>query len=300
MMALQRALHLNARSEDKKFLNWIWSGRRLGSLSLSAFMERLGGSAYGASLVTQAGNAGDKGIEWMLKDIAQKFDAFGAEASEYFESRARLLSVIVGFLLAFAVNVNALTLFDTFMRRPDVTQAIIARGQAVSASYAQLANTLDASAKDVQAAGGTGTPTPAATDADLKKQLENTKQGVQDAANQATAAVRSLQSTGVPIGWNAASIAEFNTSKAMSLLGLLLGGLLIGLGAPFWYKAVQSLTGIRTVARGDQKSADASAAPGPAAAAPNQVPNLPIDAFQAALGAALAAGELRVPEEAVG
>ena len=103
-------------------LNWIWSGRRLGSLSLTAFMERLGGSEYGAQLVTQASTAGEKGIEWVLKDVAQKFDAFGAEASEDFESRARLLSVIVGFVLAFAINVNAIALFETFMKRPDVTR----------------------------------------------------------------------------------------------------------------------------------------------------------------------------------
>jgi hypothetical protein len=35
-------------------------------------------------------------------------------------------------------------------------------------------------------------------------------------------------------------------------------------------------------------------------AAPNQVPNTPIDAFHAALGATLTAGELRPFEEAVG
>ena len=89
--ALNRHLNVDAQSEDRKFLSWIWGGRRLGSLGLTAFMERLGGSEYGAQLVTQAGTAGDKGVEWVVKDVAQKFDAFGVEASEYFESRARLL-----------------------------------------------------------------------------------------------------------------------------------------------------------------------------------------------------------------
>ena len=31
MRPVPRAVHLNARSEDGKFLSWIWSGRRLGS-----------------------------------------------------------------------------------------------------------------------------------------------------------------------------------------------------------------------------------------------------------------------------
>jgi hypothetical protein len=89
----------------------------------------------------------------------------------------------------------------------------------------------------------------------------------------------------------------------MSLLGLLLGGLLIGLGGPFWYKAVQTLTGVRAFSRRDQGTTDTestAAAPTPAPSAPNQIPNTPIDAFHAALGATLAAGELRPFEEAVG
>ena len=286
MTALNRHLSLDSTSEDRKFLNWIWSGRRLGSLSLTAFMERLGGSEYGAQLVTQASTAGEKGVEWVLKDVAQKFDAFGAEASEYFESRARLLSVIVGFVLAFAINVNAVALFETFMKRPDVAQAVIARGESVTKSYENLqkqVETLNASA-------------PAAS-------TEEARASVQKAADEAAAAVESLQSVGVPIGWNTQSLADFRRSRAMSLLGLFLGGLLVGLGGPFWYKAVQALTGVRAFTRRDKGSTESSVAATTtpaAAAAPNQMPNTPIDAFHAALGATLAAGELRPSEEAVG
>jgi hypothetical protein len=286
MTALNRHLSLDSTAEDRKFLNWIWSGRRLGSLSLTAFMERLGGSEYGAQLVTQASTAGEKGIEWVLKDVAQKFDAFGAEASEYFESRARLLSVIVGFVLAFAINVNAIALFETFMKRPDVTQAVIARGESVTKSYENLQRQVETLNASAQAAS-----------------TEEARASVQKAADEATAAVESLQSVGVPIGWNTQSLADFRRSRAMSLLGLFLGGLLVGLGGPFWYKAIQALTGVRAFTRRDKGSTESSVATTTtpaAAAAPNQMPNTPIDAFHAALGATLAAGELRAFEEAVG
>jgi len=283
MTALNRTLNVDSTSEDRKFLNWIWSGRRLGSLSLTAFMERLGGSEYGASLVAQASTAGDKGIEWVLKDVAQKFDAFGAEASEYFESRARLLSVIVGFVLAFAINVNAIALFETFMKRPDVTQAVIARGESATKSYENLQKQVDALNASAQAAS-----------------TDTARASVQKAADEAAAAVDSLQSVGVPIGWDTQSVADFRRSTLMSLLGLLLGGLLIGLGGPFWYKAVQALTGVRSFTRRDKGSTEPAAAPAPAPAAPNQLPNTPIDAFHAALGATLTTGELRPFEEAVG
>jgi hypothetical protein len=282
-----RMLKLDAVSEDRKFLNWIWSGRRLGSLSLMAFMERLGSSEYGAQLVTQASAAGEKGIAWVLKDVAQKFDAFGAEASEYFEARARLLSVIVGFVLAFAINVNAITMFETFMKRPDVTAAINAQANAVTARYEELqqkAGSLQETAQETTS--------------------EEARASVQQAADEVSVAVQGLKTSGVPIGWNSQSIAEFRRSTLTSLIGLLLGGLLVGLGGPFWYRAVQTLTGVRAFSRRDQGTTEPATMSAPAVSAapsaPNQMPSTPIDAFHAALGARLAAGGLRSFEQAIG
>jgi hypothetical protein len=79
--------------------------------------------------------------------------------------------------------------------------------------------------------------------------------------------------------------------------GLLLGGLLIGLGGPFWYDIVTSLTNIRNIARGPQAPASASATPVPGAASPGAggadevpQPRTPVDAFKAAQAGWIAAG----------
>ena len=261
---LARSLRLDARSEDGKFLNRIWSGRRLGSLRPTTFMERLGSSPHGARMIMGLNDGSEAGVELLLKDVAQKFDAFGLEASEYFEARARLLSVLVGFALAAALNVNALSLFDTFMRQPDITSAVIANSQPID---------------DAGARGG-----QAAADADR--------------------AVRNLQGVGVPLGWNAASAAALDRSHPFALarlvLGLALGGLLIGLGAPFWYRAVQTLTGIRRAGRGTVDTTRDETVARPIPSGPHQTPGTPIEAFQAAFGARMASGDLRLPEEAVG
>jgi hypothetical protein len=303
--ALGRALHIDARSEDRKFLNWIWSGRRLGSLSLTAFMERLGGSEYGARLMSEVSGGGDKAVEWTLKDIAQKFDAFGLEASEYFESRARLLSVIVGFVLAFAINVNALVLFDTFMHRPDVTQAVIAQGERVTAAYEKLEKETTAVVPPAAAAPPAGAPAapPPTPDeaARQQQQIADLRTSVQTATAEAKTAVATLKTAGVPVGWTPQAWTDFTAAPWTTLLGLLLGGLLIGLGAPFWYRMVQTLTGLRGGAREDKDKAAPAAAATPAPpAGPNQLPSTPIDAFHVALGSALAAGQLQPTEEAVG
>jgi len=301
MTALQRSLRVDARSEDRKFLNWIWGGRRLGALSLMTFMERLGSSDYGGRLVTQASAAGDRAVEWMLKDVAQKFEAFGVEATEYFEGRARLLSVIVGFVLAFAINVNALALFETFMRRPDVTRAVIEQGQKVSEQYQKLQAQTDKANSVIPAAGAAAAaPASPGGNAEAQRQVEEARAGVQRAAEQASASVSELRTLGVPIGWTRAAVDDYHRQRGRTLLGLFLGGLLIGLGAPFWYKAVQALSGVRGAMRTTKEGPPSAAAPPQPPAGPTDVPRTPIDAFHAALGATLTAGVLGPHEEAVG
>jgi hypothetical protein len=65
------------------------------------------------------------------------------------------------------------------------------------------------------------------------------------------------------------------------VLYLILGGLLVGLGAPFWYNAVTGLTNIRNAARGTP-SADAQTRAGVAVAAQASTiqPATPVDVFR--------------------
>ena len=65
------------------------------------------------------------------------------------------------------------------------------------------------------------------------------------------------------------------------VLYLFLGGLLVGLGAPFWYNAVTGLTNIRNAGRGTA-SADAQTRAGVAVAAQASTiqPATPVDVFR--------------------
>ena len=208
----------------------------------------------GAQLVTQASTAGEKGIEWVLKDVAQKFDAFGAEASEYFESRARLLSVIVGFVLAFAINVNALALFETFMKRPDVTEAVIARGESVTQSY-----------EDAAEAGGRAQRV--GTGGHRRKKRARACR--QRAADDAAAAVRRACSR--PACRSAGMHRALPTSggrRPLSLVGLAAGRPADRTRRPvLGTRRVQTLTGVRCVFTQRKDGAESAAAATTAAAA---------------------------------
>lgn len=259
----------------------LWNGRDLASMTAVEFMERLGSIDVGKSIeaANQVVNqANDKAIQAsaaaadvVLKDIAQKFEAFGKEAGSYFEGRARLLSVIVAVVFAFAVHIDAIDLFKTFLRDPNVRAKVIDQTQAV------LEQQRVSEAKVKEADKTT------VDNADVEKLKKDLQAAIDDTKKKMT----QLADLSVPIGWKAderdtlnpwksvpscsnskdgsaypipsagcaqgdkAGIAPvgFKTTGAL-FLSLLLGGFLIGIGGPFWYQAVMGLTNLRGLTRG--------------------------------------------------
>jgi len=323
----------------------LWSGRDLATMTPAEFMERLGSIDIGADIQTAnttvntaaiaAGAAAAHATDAVLKDVAQKFDAFGKEAGAYFEGRARLLSVAVAIGLAFAVHVDALDLFKTYLRDPNARAKVIEQSQAVTAQYEAAQKTIGAL--------GTLVPKPAATPSseevkkpeetkqadeakpaevkkeeakkadEVKKQVESLQKDTLAAIAGTNATVKQYADLGVPLGWtddriNDAHFAHWgwfcpaNRSDGTvrfwspdckleertvwlavpTVLGvwfyLMLGGLLIGLGSPFWYDVVTGLTSLRNAAGG--KAGAVAAPPAAAAAAANAQPVTPVGAFK--------------------
>jgi hypothetical protein len=268
----------------------LWNGRELASMTSAEFMERLGSTDFGAAIKQankELGADAADTVDAVLKDIAQKFDALGKEAASYFEGRARLLSVCVAIVLAFAIRVDAVELFNTFLRDPNARNKVIEQTQAVTAQYKAMTDAATALQTN--------------TSPEAKQQVDDLRKDLTATINATRGTVKQYADLGLPIGWTKENatlnpraptcsadgvtrvVAKGDACKTgeksgkvgwwavLRLVGsLLLGGLLIGLGAPFWYDAVMGLTNIRStvqqVSGGGQKKAPA---PGqPAAAAP--------------------------------
>jgi hypothetical protein len=102
----------------------LWSGRDLSSMTSAEFMERLGSIDVGKVIKRANDEANEREAaadtaDAILKDITQKFEAFGNEAASYFEGRARLLSVCVAVAFALAIRVDAIELFNTYLSDPN-------------------------------------------------------------------------------------------------------------------------------------------------------------------------------------
>jgi hypothetical protein len=236
-------------AEDESLLRWPWQGRRLASLDVNNFMARLGGSEFGETI---RANGSDATVD-VIKDMAQKFDAFGNEASEFFQRRARLLSIIVAMFVAWGMFVHPYQLFTTYMQRPEVADAVIKMQQGATADFLSRQR----SAEDKM---------EAAKAANDEEAVQKASAEWRDATVNANAKLATLQQAGVPIGWNDERLAasgfekstflwlvpfpmpaEWTAKSRATIFWLFLGGLLIGLGGPFWYRTITSLTNIRAL-----------------------------------------------------
>jgi hypothetical protein len=311
----------------------LWNGRDLAAMTSAEFMERLGSMEHVGQAIAEvnatanataqkaaqnAGAAAADAVNVVLKDVAQKFEAFGKEASVYFEGRARLLSVVVAIALAFAAHVDAVDLFKTYLRDPNARAKVIEQSEAVTAQYRAAKDAAEAVKKIV--------PDANVEKPEVKAQVEKIKQDWTEAIGKVDATVKQYADLGVPLGWNDERIERAKIShwvwtckdpnkkegegleslwkdcgknqwqrvgwffKLPTALGvwfyLFLGGLLVGLGAPFWYNAVTGLTNLRNTARG-MTSADAQTRAGAlvAAGAGTVQPVTPVDAFLVSNGA---------------
>jgi chemotaxis protein histidine kinase CheA len=329
----------------------VWGGRELTELSPVGFMERLGTMDIGAAITDaaeeakkaaeKAGQSAANYLDAALKDIAQKFEALGKDAADYFEGRARLISVVVAVVFAFVVHADAIDLYTTYLQNPNATAAVIAKSNAIQAQFKAAEESDDAKklAQDSQKADGQNRPAEvpkAAAQDDVKKPPEDAQKAAQDDgkkqledAQKAAKAVKDktekmlkeFADVGVPLGWSDSRIraanmwvlvwtckalpegkeprfwtvwqeckaneADYGKANEASYKGppeqyekvwfglprvlniwicLFLGGLLIGLGAPFWYNVVTSITNIRNAVGG---AGGAAGTTGSTARAPN-------------------------------
>ena len=300
----------------------LWSGRDLAAMTPAEFMERLGSIDIGQTIADadaaatnaaqQAGATAADAVNVVLKDVTQKFEAFGKEASVYFEGRARLLSVAVAIALAFLAHVDAVDLFKTYLRDPNARAKVIEQSEAVTAQYKAAKEAADA-LKAIDPKDASAAPP------DVKAQMEKIKQDWTEAIGKADATVKQYADLGVPLGWNDERIerakmyelvwtckdpnkkegegftslwkdcgknqwrreiwGQVPTSPGVWFY-LFLGGLLVGLGAPFWYNAVTGLTNIRNAARGTTSADAQTRAAVVAAGAGTTQPATPVDVFR--------------------
>lgn len=227
----------------RRFADWA----AVSDISVEVFTQKLAN----AKILERA----DVLAEDVVKDIAQKYEAFGDEMSTFFESRARLFSVCVALVIAWTFYIHPYNLAVTYIRNPQVAQAMAEKAGDVQARYAALMEKLDHAASAPSTAGGDTT--------ELKEAIGMLQTEIVSARQEA----RKLREIGAPLGPNRSTLKScdegalvldctfefwdttWTLPSVVNAFWLMLGGLLIGLGAPFWAQAVATLTASRDLTK---------------------------------------------------
>ena len=96
----------------------ITNARQLTTLSTQEFISRLAATTEGQALHDQKGQSSideQTYLRTILSHIAHRFDILGSGATDYFKRRASFYALIIGLLLAFSCNINALQLLHTYL-----------------------------------------------------------------------------------------------------------------------------------------------------------------------------------------
>jgi hypothetical protein len=276
--------------------------KQVPSLTMMQFAERLADTEVGRVIASE----GAARVNVIINDLTQKFDRFGAAATQRFIDRSRVWCVVLSFVVAFALNVDGLRLFKTFLMNDDARRALVGMQQEIATA---------ATAADASFSAATNQTNEQKRDA--QRQIEE----VHTLLNKANRQIGGLTSVGVPIGYDyfprCQKLADVTGGRgsgeaattyvdgkcegtaggryarqfAAWFVSVFITAILIGLGSPFWFDAVKNLSRslqLLKSASGGSKPADDTAktpvtALRTAATAP---PQNPVEAFVTAIAAA--------------
>ncbi len=250
------------RGRIGSFFHWLIDSSSMTDIPIEVFTQKLADSRI-------VGSA-DNFTEEVLQDIAQKYEAFGDEVGTYFGRRARMFSVGVAFVVAWLFYVHPYNLAVTYFKNPAIAQSVADKAADAHSDYRALIERLQNINRDGGADGKESTELRAAIE-DLSKEI-----------GAAQISTRELAELGVPVGWPEADamiatcfdgtepkasatpgavalsgfcrlsfplVGAITFPSAPNALWLVVGGLLVGLGAPFWAQAISSLTASRDLTR---------------------------------------------------
>lgn len=248
-------------------------GDKSTDLATEDFIKRLAASEYGRMVHDEMKGRLDQAVE----RISRRYDDVANGAREYFKNSSAVASLVIGILVALALNVDAYRILTHFIASPESARQVAGRAEEVVENYEAAQVRLQAELANVADANGDEAQKKAAEDlAEIRKSIEGIK-GILD---------QSVEND-VPVGfsyfphctseWSPACKAGESTKLDHGegwiafvgwLVRAILSGILIGLGGPFWYDTVRGLMRVTQMMRGRSDTAGTGGASTPATPAP--------------------------------
>ncbi|MGC4099542.1 MAG: hypothetical protein QM706_20800 [Nitrospira sp.] len=159
-------------------------------------------------------------LDQVRQDVAKWYEAQADRVTGWYKAFARMHLFILGLVVAFAFNINVIAITKRVAEEPGLRNLLI--GYAADPYFKALANS-----------------EPAAGEADTGDHLVVSAKKAKDALDQA----------GLPFGWNDRQWEMIKQAswieRGLILVGWLLTGLGISLGAPFWFELLNKVASLR-------------------------------------------------------
>ena len=239
----------------------IMSGLKdLTSLSSVDLFKRLAYTNLGKRIKARA----EVDIDEAVDSLSRSYEAFEVAATDLFKRKAQLVSLVAGVVVAFGLNVNALSLFETYMKDPQARAKAVAQADVVLGVFERQTENI-AEFKDEK---------------ELMAQVKSIRHGINELDN--VGITIGYPPDRIPANWHKNPTRAWYLEAMRWALGVLGTGLLIGLGGPFWFNVVRKLTDVLQVVRGG--SPTTAAAPAATANAVTDPMKSNKDAFKLAGG----------------
>lgn len=288
---------------DKNPLTWFggwlrWFGAdRSEKLTTEEFIRRLARSRTGREIYQQTAGR----VNRLIDSLCLRYKELSEAMSEYIKNSSSILSMAIGIILAFTINLEAYRLFNFYIENPDVARNVADNAAAYADAYAEAQQRLD----DALAALDRPETGRVEAIAEVREEIA----AIQDRLESAPANVFALTAEGIPIGLDYFPFCRFRDTITtdgkvaypckdvesrfrlfspkgpatdlwpdylMWIIKVIITGVLIGLGGPFWYDAVRGLARATQILRGRAAPQKAPAGSLPGARTPSD----PVEIFR--------------------
>ena len=194
-------------------------------------------------------------IDKLRGSVEDWFNVGMDRVSDWYRRRTHRIIFVLGLFIAVMLNADSIMIYKVLYSEPAVRTAVLAQA--------------DAYAKN-QAAQPTPTPTPPPPPDDATKQTESsdaaaTQKEIDEAREKLEARIkeyRQLENLGLPIGWSNAGTQvprrpdadmwkrgqrmRFVWEWFLKVVGIIITGFALSLGAPFWFDLLNRFISFRT------------------------------------------------------
>ncbi|KZN39253.1 hypothetical protein N480_00060 [Pseudoalteromonas luteoviolacea S2607] len=221
-----------AKNEEQdaaeKFVRHIDKKDSKEQISTLDFMRSLAQTDIGYRIYTHI----EKDAQYFFDDIAYRFEEFGERYSEYYRQHARKVNIWVSIFLAFAMNINLITIVDSLQYRNGVSEAFVQKAATIVNEQPDTSN--KANFQSVLAEINNlkvpyGWP---------KQPFIDNQAKPFDLGAYVTAFIDSI----------CMGVAQFGLGWLIWIVTTLITGMLIGLGSPFWFDVLKRLFSFSKVA----------------------------------------------------